>query len=106
MRPWAKSATWSLNLKKLYDLEYLVIRTAGMLVAPSSPQGQQQERQVFQRWTGVSVSNPHSTLRYIGVWQSASEDNGGRLSEWSREDGIWSGKWTDAPEVGQLINFK
>ncbi|RDX45352.1 hypothetical protein OH76DRAFT_1357939, partial [Lentinus brumalis] len=100
-RPWIDCAGWCAALKKLSQLEQLVIRTDGVL--RSATGDRKGERELFRRWVGGS--QPHSTLRYIAVWQRYSDRNRGVVSEWSREDGVWGGKWTDAPTSADFAIF-
>ncbi|KAI0694478.1 hypothetical protein C8T65DRAFT_744355 [Cerioporus squamosus] len=99
-RPWADRARWSATLQKLPQLERLLITTHSAL--GSTVGDQSSEREIFRRWVGPS----HPSLRYIGVWQRAhtlglaSKDN--VFSEWSREDGIWQGKWTKNADVNDF----
>ena len=100
-RPWSDRPRWVASLQKLVHLDRLVIRTRGTLNAISGDHSN--ERSIFRRWVGGS--HPHPTLHYIGVWQGTAGLEGGVLSEWSREDGLWQGKWTEDPNWGQLMDF-
>lgn len=84
-------------------LERLIIRTVGALTSAQAHVGHSTERSMFRGWVGTAPSHP--TLHYIGVWQRAN-DHGGVLSEWSREDGTWVGKWTQAPDQYQVMDYE
>ncbi|RPD60319.1 hypothetical protein L226DRAFT_577105 [Lentinus tigrinus ALCF2SS1-7] len=90
-RAWDDRTGWSSALRKLSQLEQLVIRTDGAVAHAAGDHIA--EREAFRKWVGGA--RPHPTLRYIAVWQRCRADNYGVISEWSREDGIWTGKWSD-----------
>ncbi len=84
----------------MYDLEQLVIRTAGPLKPKTVPGDRVLERDILRRW----VRN-HSTLRFVAVWQHGYDHDGGVLVEWSREDGTWSGRWTKGPDPAHVMTY-
>ena len=88
-------------MRKLTQLQELVIRTAGSLC--TVPGDHAAERAIFRAWVGQSV--PHPTLHFIGVWQRFNDDNGGIVSQWAREDGVWEGKWFAQPEYAHMPLF-
>ncbi|RPD78436.1 hypothetical protein L226DRAFT_292460 [Lentinus tigrinus ALCF2SS1-7] len=99
-RPWTDATGWCAALKKLSQLDQLVVRTNGVL---STPDDRKAERELFHRWVGGKQL--HSTLRYIAVWQRYNDRDRGVISEWSREDGNWKGKWTEAPVASGFAMF-
>ncbi|RDX47416.1 hypothetical protein OH76DRAFT_1484770 [Lentinus brumalis] len=104
-RPWADRARWSGTLQKLPQLERLLISTHGALSTTVGDHSS--EEGIFRRWVGPS----HPSLSYIGVWQRVSSSGSSHafgdnvFSEWSREDGIWRGKWTKNADVDDFAIF-
>ncbi|RDX40600.1 hypothetical protein OH76DRAFT_1490153 [Lentinus brumalis] len=103
-RPWRNTDAWARSLRHLAYLQEIVIRTAGSL--STVPGDRKAERAVFRAWVGSTSSAPHPTIYTVTVWQRVDDDDGGIVSQWSRENGEWKGIWMDNPRKNHLPLFK
>ncbi|KAI0648767.1 hypothetical protein C8Q79DRAFT_1007359 [Trametes meyenii] len=91
---WTDVHSWSRDLKKLVELEELLLRTTASLVRRRGDWCL--ERKLVTAWVhGVGRSDPetpsraHPTLYHVGVWYNVGVRGGGCVAHWSKPSGTW-----------------
>ncbi|KAI9057622.1 hypothetical protein FKP32DRAFT_1681304 [Trametes sanguinea] len=93
-RAWNDTVSWASALKKLPELEELLLRTPAPLVRRQADLTL--ERRVVLSWvegrrrsSRRADDQPHPMIYHIGIWYGAGRFGGGCVTHWSKPSGVW-----------------